>query len=264
MLRRCLESPNPSFGMVMPPRPGANAIEYGTMLEIRSVQMLNDGRSMVETWGVSRFRILERGVLDGYTVGRIERIDDYPDDLPDEETSSEDDDAPSTTSPSSPSPPVASTSRQSQAPPSPRRRRTREFPSPSHPISLSTRDLTEHCLAFLNTLQNGTPWVSQRLSHTYGYGVYGPYGAYFIRDPNGNYSLPPLPNPQNSNAPTTGADPFDTSGFSFWVGAVLPIDDWEKAKLLPVKSVKMRLQMCVWWIEGLRRHWWFSSGCIIL
>jgi Lon protease-like protein len=63
----------------MPSRPGVNTTsqptqpEYGTMLEIRSVQMLSDGRSMVETWGTWRFRILEKGVLDGYMVGRIER-----------------------------------------------------------------------------------------------------------------------------------------------------------------------------------------------
>lgn len=75
MLRRCLASPTPRFGMVMP-RQTANNTEgndYGTMLEIKSVQMLSDGRSMVETFGTFRFRILERGTLDGYLVGRIER-----------------------------------------------------------------------------------------------------------------------------------------------------------------------------------------------
>lgn len=74
MLRRCLESRNPCFGMIMPPRVvGSPGNDYGTMLEIRSVQMLPDGRSVVETWGTHRFRILERGTLDGYMVGRIER-----------------------------------------------------------------------------------------------------------------------------------------------------------------------------------------------
>jgi Lon protease-like protein len=48
-------------------------MEYGTMLEIQSVQMLPDGRSMVETVGTHRFRLLEKGNLDGYTVGRTER-----------------------------------------------------------------------------------------------------------------------------------------------------------------------------------------------
>ena len=49
------------------------------MLQIRDVQMLPDGRSIVETWGTYRFRIMERGVLDGYTVGRVERVEDIVD-----------------------------------------------------------------------------------------------------------------------------------------------------------------------------------------
>jgi Lon protease-like protein len=64
--------------MIMPPRAAPTGSppegEYGTMLEIRSVQMLPDGRSLVETFGSFRFRILERSSLDGYTVGRIERL----------------------------------------------------------------------------------------------------------------------------------------------------------------------------------------------
>jgi Lon protease-like protein len=82
MLRRCLESPQHRFGMVSPPRAGTGAADYGTMLEIRSVQVLPDGRSVVETWGTHRFRIVERGTLDGYMVARIEHIDDYAAELP--------------------------------------------------------------------------------------------------------------------------------------------------------------------------------------
>lgn len=48
--------------------------DFGTMLEIRRVQMLPDGRSVVETWGTHRFRLLDRDSLDGYMVGRIERF----------------------------------------------------------------------------------------------------------------------------------------------------------------------------------------------
>ena len=78
MLRRCLESPTPRFGMIMPPRAGVGSAgaagnDFGTMLEIRSVRMLPDGRSVIETWGSHRFRVMERGTLDGYMVGRIER-----------------------------------------------------------------------------------------------------------------------------------------------------------------------------------------------
>lgn len=73
MLRRCLQSDNPCFGMIMPPSPsgpytGGHApiladADYGTMLEIRSVQMLPDGRSMVETWGSHRYVVLTLDVL---------------------------------------------------------------------------------------------------------------------------------------------------------------------------------------------------------
>ena len=73
MIRRCLQSADPSFGMIMPQgATSANGEEYGTMLEIQSVQMLPDGRSMVETKGTHRFKILEKGILDGYVVARIE------------------------------------------------------------------------------------------------------------------------------------------------------------------------------------------------
>ena len=78
MLRRCLEKPNPNpcFGMIMPPSAASGRStgnDFGTMLEIKSVRMLTDGRSVVETRGTYRFRIMERGTMDGYMVGRIER-----------------------------------------------------------------------------------------------------------------------------------------------------------------------------------------------
>jgi len=192
MLRRCLESPHPCFGMIMPQRTGPTPSydgEYGTMLEIRSVQILPDGRSMVETWGTHRFRILERGSLDGYMVGRIERIDDYTEDLDDYAVAA-------------------------YISPSPHR---------------TNEDLMSTCHAFLVQLGQGTaPWVVQRLNSTYG------------------------PMPQ------------DPSSFSFWVALILPIDEHEKAKLLPIRSTKLRLRLVVHWIEQLHNNWWFSSGCIIL
>jgi Lon protease-like protein len=79
MIRRCIESSSPRFGMLLPSRATGQGeglqgvMEYGTMLEIQSVQMLPDGRSMVETIGTHRFKLLEKGSLDGYTIGRIER-----------------------------------------------------------------------------------------------------------------------------------------------------------------------------------------------
>ncbi|QRV87628.1 ATP-dependent protease La (LON) substrate-binding domain [Ceratobasidium sp. AG-Ba] len=196
MLRRCLSSPTPRFGMVMP-RQSANNTEgndYGTMLEIKSVQMLSDGRSMVETFGTFRFRILERGTLDGYLVGRIERIDDYP---PEVEAEIE--------------------------------RNAMSNPADSdlslRVVERSNQELVNICRQFIDQLRNGTaPWVVQRLNNTYG----------------------PMPT--------------DISSFSFWVALVLPIDEQEKAKLLPIRSARLRLRLVVHWIEQLNNNWWFSSG----
>lgn len=78
MLRRCFQksNTNPSFGMIMPPTVAggrSSGNDFGTMLEIKSVKMLHDGRSIVETRGTYPFRIMERGTMDGYMVARIER-----------------------------------------------------------------------------------------------------------------------------------------------------------------------------------------------
>lgn len=170
MLRRCLQSPSPRFGMVMSPKPGAPNPDYGTLLDIQSVQSLPDGRSVVQTLASSRFRILHRAFLDGYMVARIESIHDVPQDIPD-------------------------------------------FP-PSIQVLVNT------CKAFLARLQQGAaPWVVQRLSSTY------------------------------------GSMPSDPALFSFWVAIVLPIEEQEKAKLLPIKSPRLRLIIVVNWIERLNRNW---------
>jgi Lon protease-like protein len=119
--------------MVMPPRPGTGPAEYGTMLEIRSVQVLPDGRSIVETWGTHRFRIVERGTLDGYMVARIERIDDFAAELPEPYTGSG----------------AAVGGVRLRAP--------------------SDGELMRTCTDFLEQLRRGTaPWVVQRLNNTYG------------------------------------------------------------------------------------------------
>jgi hypothetical protein len=77
------------------------------------------------------------------------------------------------------------------------------------------------CKAFLDRLQRGAaPWVVQRLSSAY------------------------------------GTMPTDPGLFSFWVALVLPIDDREKAKLLPIKSARLRLMMVVHWIDQLNSKWY--------
>ncbi|KAF7371543.1 hypothetical protein MVEN_00009300 [Mycena venus] len=185
MLRRCFEQDVPSFGMIMPVRQSAGAgvadvqTDYGTMLEVRSVQMLAGGRIFVETWSTYRFRILERGQLDGYTVGRIERIDDIADSL------------------------------------------ALGLLEPSNEQYMDT------CTKFLQRFRLSTaPWVMQRLNNAY------------------------------------GTPPVDPTQFAYWVALVLPIDEFEKAKLLPIRSARLRLRLVVHWIEQLDNSWWFRSGCV--
>jgi Lon protease-like protein len=210
MLRRLLATPHPAFGMIM-----RGSADFGTMLEVRSVQMLPDGRSMVETWGTHRFRILERGTLDGYMVARTDRIDDFEEELEIVE------EEPAPTSP--PSSPGLLTRIASHISPSP------SPPSPTHVPT--TRELAEICTAFLRTLSQGTaPWVVQRLNNTYG----------------------PPPSPENIAA------------FGFWVALVLPIDEEERAKLLPIRSARLRLRIVVAWINRLQRTWWFERGCSVM
>ena len=72
MLRRCVESGRYRFGMV-PPVPGC---QYGTMLEILSVNLQPDGRSIIQTMGSYRFKILKQGVRDGYSIGKTLRLSD--------------------------------------------------------------------------------------------------------------------------------------------------------------------------------------------
>jgi Lon protease-like protein len=73
MMRRAMEGQR-VFGMCGYTQNGACG--YGTLLRIEELQMLPDGRSLVTCRGVRKFRIVERGELDGYLTGQVEFIDD--------------------------------------------------------------------------------------------------------------------------------------------------------------------------------------------
>lgn len=162
MLRRCLQSAVPKFGMIMPPRTNGEGTEFGTILEIRTVQMFPDGRSMVETLGIGRFRLLETGSLDGYMVGRIElyalcpcqlvssliyyRIEDLPQGVDDESNTSS-----------------ASLSIEHNALP------LITTGSLDQDVPATNEELMNVCRTFLEKLRTcSAPWVIQRLNHAYG------------------------------------------------------------------------------------------------
>ncbi|KAG8429067.1 hypothetical protein GDO86_018374 [Hymenochirus boettgeri] len=75
MMRRCLETGTRSFGMCLY-ESGKSFADYGCMLEISRLDYLPDGRSLVETTGRRRFRVLQRGQLDGYHTADIEYLAD--------------------------------------------------------------------------------------------------------------------------------------------------------------------------------------------
>lgn len=63
-----------SFGMSSHTEDGFS--DVGTLLYIRQLTLLPDGRSFVDTVGTVRFRVLERGVRDGYATARVEWLRD--------------------------------------------------------------------------------------------------------------------------------------------------------------------------------------------
>jgi hypothetical protein len=51
-------------------------VDYGTSLFIRGLVYTQDGRSIVDTIGRRRFRVIERGMRDGYNTARVQLIRD--------------------------------------------------------------------------------------------------------------------------------------------------------------------------------------------
>lgn len=74
LIRRAL-STNRRFGIVLPTETGS-INRYGTLVEIKSIEFLQDGRSLVETIGMVRFEILEVSCVDGYQVANVKWIED--------------------------------------------------------------------------------------------------------------------------------------------------------------------------------------------
>ncbi|XP_066499911.1 LON peptidase N-terminal domain and ring finger 1 [Hoplias malabaricus] len=75
MIRRCIETGTRQFGMCINDSHKGFA-DYGCMLHIRSVHFLPDGRSVVDTVGGKRFRVLSRNMRDGYCTANIEYLQD--------------------------------------------------------------------------------------------------------------------------------------------------------------------------------------------
>lgn len=77
MIRRCMESGAKKFGMCPLLDDSNNSFaDYGTMVEIREVQYFPDGRAIINTVGNQRFRVVRKGMRDGYNTASVEFLVD--------------------------------------------------------------------------------------------------------------------------------------------------------------------------------------------
>ncbi|KAB8338807.1 hypothetical protein FH972_021751 [Carpinus fangiana] len=214
MIRRAVEV-NGQFGMVTYNETGASQAnigesqfcEVGTMLQIERYQMLPDGRSFVQCRGIHRFKVQAHGVLDGYVVGRVEKLEDIS--LADEE--------------------ALEARETSQPAPS-------EVPADGQPDlagevdRLPTSELMRICMDFVaeNRAAN-PPWLRGRILEAY------------------------------------GEPPEDAATFPYWFASVLPLQDREKYRLLPLTSTRERLKVAVMWIRTIQsQRWYQGSTCTVL
>ena len=201
MIRRAMETDR-KFGMITyngraEPQGELGStqfMQYGTLLHIENMQLLPDGRSLIETRGVHRFRVLEHDLLDGYVVGKVERVDDIP--LAEEEA-------------------LEAAEVSISHPPD------YEISDPAAPLSsMSTADLMSFCTDFIARMRSASaPWLSNSVLAAY------------------------------------GSMPEDPALFPFWFASVLPINEAEKYRLLPTRSVRERLKITAGWVrrvQGMR------------
>lgn len=77
MLRECLESGSNKFGMCKVDKENG-FINYGTIVEVKHVRYLPDGRSLVDTVGVRRFKVKDRTLKEGISHAKVEYFEDDP------------------------------------------------------------------------------------------------------------------------------------------------------------------------------------------
>ncbi|KAF1842445.1 ATP-dependent protease-like protein [Cucurbitaria berberidis CBS 394.84] len=158
MMRRVIEG-NRQFGMVMYNRTHAaqgdlgatQFLEYGTLLEIVNYELLRDGRSFIETRGVGRFQVKAHGMLDGYNVSRIERVEDVS--LAEEGALEQ----------------RETTMARDYAEAFFRANPRTQLPTNVALETLSTQQLLDACTAFVREMrESSAPWLRERIIQVYG------------------------------------------------------------------------------------------------
>ncbi|KAI1505543.1 ATP-dependent protease La domain-containing protein [Biscogniauxia marginata] len=228
MIRRAMEG-NRTFGMVLHSVPSArgepNFKEYGTLVRISNIEFFPDGRSLLETVGVSRFRVTRHGWLDGYVVGNIERVDDIS--VAEEEAI----EASETMRGNGVREFVMPSQSAEPAPPE----ETTSARQPPTAVSLddldvmSTRELADVGVEFVRRMRaQSATWLTTRTLAIYG------------------------------NCPT------DPITFPWWFASIISVKAEEKYKLLETSSVRERLKICCQWIREWESSRWSITGCLVL
>lgn len=230
MIRRAMEGDR-TFGMVLgrpAPSPGEPPfMELGVLLRIVSIEFFPDGRSLLETVGVSRFRVTRHGLLDGYVVANIEKVDDIG--LADEEAleaselgyGSEAATAASEVRGSTPGSTDTDSPSVSELTPSSILARRLE--------STSTRDMADFGVSFVRRMrQKSVYWLAARMLALY------------------------------------GECPDDPATFPWWLACVFPVSDAEKYRLLGTSSVRERLKICYRWIVEWENSRWNLANCLVM
>ncbi|RYP13351.1 hypothetical protein DL767_010793 [Monosporascus sp. MG133] len=225
MIRRAMEG-NRTFGMVLhtPSNPGEPEFaEIGTLLRIVNIEYFADGRSLLETRGISRFRVTRHGEQDGYVVANIKRIDDIS--LAEEEAVEAYETAQYAVRNLALRTDIAGTD-----PGDPERPASAR--SPPAPISLddlnamSTRDLVDFAVDFVTRMRTrSVSWLLPRRIAIY------------------------------------GECPSDPVLFPWWFASLLPVKEDEKYMLMSTTSVRQRMKICCRWIiEWEASRWLFITA----
>ncbi|KHO00767.1 PUA-like domain protein [Metarhizium album ARSEF 1941] len=226
MVRRALEG-NRTFGMVLPKRSrspdDAHFYELGTLLRIVNAEFYSDGRSLIETVGLTRFKVLRHGELDGYTVAKTERLDDMS--LEEEEAIEAAEAAAAAAAAGSSDASVFNSDSATDADNSVLENLDGTKPETGLPggpqiptttsdlQAMSTQNLMSYATAFVARMRGqSVPWLTARM-----FGIYGEC-------------------------------PSDPAVFPWWFASMLPVKDLEKYRLLGTYSVRERLKICCSWI----------------
>jgi len=232
MIRRALEGDR-TFGMVLYRRPGSAGEreheDLGTLLRITNLEFLPDGRSLLETMGVSRFRIHSSAFVDGYVVAETESINDISiaeeEELEARETQSvrgQQDFGESGSDGGVTARTRTSGSGLSPASPAP--------PTTAADLDgLATRELLDFANRFVTRMRGlSVDWLATRMLSIY------------------------------------GSCPDDPAIFPWWFASILPLNDHQKYRLLATTSVRERLKICCQWILDWEERRWSMLACVIL